>query len=65
MACVCSQGGIYFFQIIDYYSSGVSLMLIAFFEVAAVAWVYGQSTTRSHGGHSARMCCSQTFIIHS
>ena len=58
VACVCWQGGIYFFQIIDYYSSGVSLMLIAFFEVAAVAWVYGQSPTHSHRVHSARMYCS-------
>ena len=38
------QGGIYFFTTIDYYSSGLSLMLIAFFEVTAVTWFYGMST---------------------
>ena len=35
------QGGIYFFKIIDFYSSAISLMLVAFFEVIAVAWFYG------------------------
>ncbi|ELU15127.1 hypothetical protein CAPTEDRAFT_142937 [Capitella teleta] len=36
-----TNGGIYFFKLIDTYSSGISLMLIAFFEVIAVAWGYG------------------------
>ena len=36
------QGGIYFFQIIDKYSSGISLMLIALFEVIAITWCYGK-----------------------
>ena len=35
------QGGIYFFKIIDKFSSGVSLMLVAFFEVIAITWFYG------------------------
>ncbi|KAK8736394.1 hypothetical protein OTU49_004974 [Cherax quadricarinatus] len=35
------QGGIYFFQLIDYYAAAVSLMYLAFFEVAAIAWLYG------------------------
>ncbi|CAL4086152.1 unnamed protein product, partial [Meganyctiphanes norvegica] len=36
-----TQGGIYFFQLIDYYAAAVSLMYLAFFEVIAVVWVYG------------------------
>lgn len=39
---ICFQGGIYFFKLIDSYSSGISLMLIALFEVIAIAWGYGQ-----------------------
>lgn len=35
------QGGIYFFQLIDYYAAAVSLMYLAFFEVIGVVWVYG------------------------
>lgn len=41
------QGGIYFFKLIDTYSSGISLMLIAFFEVIAVAWGYGIYQSRN------------------
>ena len=35
------QGGIYYFQIVDYYAAALSLMYIAFFECVAVLWVYG------------------------
>ena len=35
------QGGIYFFQIIDYYTAAISLMYIALFETVAVVWIYG------------------------
>ncbi|XP_047497598.1 sodium- and chloride-dependent GABA transporter ine-like [Penaeus chinensis] len=35
------EGGIYFFQLIDYYAASVSLMYVAFFEIIAVVWIYG------------------------
>lgn len=36
------QGGIYMFQLMDQYAAVVSLMFLAFFEVAAVCWVFGK-----------------------
>lgn len=35
------NGGIYFFQIVDYYAAATSLMYIAFFECIAIVWIYG------------------------
>jgi len=35
------QGGIYFFQIMDYYTAAISLMYIALFETVAIVWIYG------------------------
>jgi len=35
------NGGIYLFQIVDYYAAAMSLMYIAFFECVAVLWIYG------------------------
>ncbi|XP_019615936.1 PREDICTED: sodium-dependent dopamine transporter-like [Branchiostoma belcheri] len=36
-----SAGGMYFFQLIDFYAAAISLMVIAFFEVVAISWIYG------------------------
>ncbi|XP_063984488.1 sodium- and chloride-dependent GABA transporter ine [Diachasmimorpha longicaudata] len=36
-----SQGGIFFFQLIDHYAASISIMFLAFFEVIAISWFYG------------------------
>ena len=35
------QGGMYVFQLMDYNVTNPSLILLALFEVGALAWVYG------------------------
>jgi len=36
-----TQGGIYFLQIMDWYSSTFSLMILSFTECVVIAWIYG------------------------
>jgi len=35
------QGGMYYLQIMDWYGSTFSLMVLAFFELVVISWVYG------------------------
>lgn len=38
---MCMGGGMYVFQIFDYYAASRILLLVALFECIAIAWIYG------------------------
>lgn len=38
----CSQGGFYFFQLLDRYAAGYSILIAVFFEAIVVSWIYGE-----------------------
>ena len=42
------QGGMYVFQLFDYYSGSRIILFVGFFMCVAVAWIYG--TTRQAAG---------------
>ncbi|XP_035709046.1 sodium-dependent dopamine transporter [Folsomia candida] len=37
----CSQGGFYFFSLLERYAAGFSILFAVFFEAIAVSWIYG------------------------
>ncbi|XP_025831068.1 sodium-dependent dopamine transporter [Agrilus planipennis] len=39
----CSQGGFYFFHLLDRYAAGYSMLFAVFFETITVSWIYGTS----------------------
>ena len=40
--CIHFQGGMYVFLLFDYYGQARILIILAFFEIIAIAWVYGR-----------------------
>jgi len=43
------EGGMYVFQIFDYYSaSGIALLWVSFFQATAIGWVYGPKRMYTH-----------------
>ena len=39
-----TEGGFYLFNIMDIYSAGYTLLIVAFFEVVGIIYVYGKHT---------------------
>ena len=39
-----TNGGVYMLQVMDHYSGGCNVLIIAFVEVVCIGWVYGTSS---------------------
>ncbi len=37
----CTQGGFYFFNLLERFAAGYSILFAVFFEAIAVSWIYG------------------------
>ena len=51
-----TNGGIYYLQIMDWYSSTFSLMIISFTELMVISWVYGQCPNKCSGVKFVGIC---------
>lgn len=40
---LCLGGGVYLFELLNYYSAGLSVLFIAICEVVTVAYLYGEA----------------------
>ncbi|GFO08625.1 sodium- and chloride-dependent gaba transporter ine-like [Plakobranchus ocellatus] len=58
-----TQGGFYFFQLIDYYAAALSLMILAFFEVIAICWFYGAKNLADNITHMTGIRPNAFFIV--
>src|SRR6266571_4746782 len=38
----CTQGGFYFFNLLERYAAGYSILVAVLFEAIAVSWIYGK-----------------------
>ena len=40
--CLSLQGGMYLYQIVDWYAASLCVMLTSFLECIVVGWIYGK-----------------------
>ena len=43
-----TNGGVYMLQVMDHYSGGWNVLIIAAFELACIGWVYGKMSYHVH-----------------
>jgi len=46
LPCV-TQGGMYFFNLMDYQTAGLSLLIVSLMEIITIGWIYGESLLKT------------------